>query len=211
MPPRRIAHPKRQRVARQLAKALAGLLVIFGVFALVQLQASHRAKGAAAAAAAGGGGAAARGGTGAVAAAGAAQESKGSSSTSGSSTSSSGSAGGSTSSSTTSSGSKSSGSGSGGRKGSAGGGSAAAKPREWREAELYSRCGDTCGEHANNGVCDEGWRLPEGGAEAVEVLCDPGTDCTDCGIWPHMGDPRAADAWRPVREIRERNVSPCPA
>ena len=53
----------------------------------------------------------------------------------------------------------------------------------WDEESVeVALCGNTCAA-ANNGVCDEG-RLPDYGAVAaggLMVLCDPGSDCADCG------------------------------
>lgn len=67
---------------------------------------------------------------------------------------------------------------------------AAAPPAAPRTA-----CTDSCAQ-SRNGVCDEGRSpLPTPGSPSIEVLCDLGTDCTDCGAWgghtwaaAHAGD-----------------------
>lgn len=74
-------------------------------------------------------------------------------------------------------------------------------------------CADTC-PHARDGVCQEG-RAGRGPAAAAaagdgtgpfEVLCDLGTDCSDCGPWRYIG-PIDGLAWDPVAELRGRGVA----
>lgn len=82
----------------------------------------------------------------------------------------------------------------------AGSGSAAAG------AGLVRICSDAC-PRAKNGVCDDG-RPGPGQAEAphqrFEVHCDLGTDCSDCGAFDA---PAAVANWRPVAEIRAKNIT----
>lgn len=49
---------------------------------------------------------------------------------------------------------------------------------------------------ANDGVCDDGrvkkkkaGEVPLTGADFAFVLCDLGTDCTDCGPWAPVVEP----------------------
>lgn len=80
-----------------------------------------------------------------------------------------------------------------------------------RVGGIKTVCEDTCPGHANNGVCDDG-RPSLSSKEKVEqaaislVLCDLGTDCGDCGPWVHTNTDEA-DSWRPIQEIRAKNVS----
>ncbi|GMH44326.1 hypothetical protein BSKO_12260 [Bryopsis sp. KO-2023] len=45
--------------------------------------------------------------------------------------------------------------------------------------EVRQVCADTC-ESARNGVCEDG---SEANEREIKVLCDLGTDCSDCGPW----------------------------
>ncbi|EFN60043.1 hypothetical protein CHLNCDRAFT_133271 [Chlorella variabilis] len=74
------------------------------------------------------------------------------------------------------------------------------------------KCEDSCAGFTRNGVCNEGratvqnaWsrqRVEQDPANAaLEVLCDLGTDCGDCGPWLHTATD-AALKWRPIKEIR---------
>ncbi len=83
---------------------------------------------------------------------------------------------------------------------------------------LRRECSDTC-PHARDGKCQEG--RPGGPREATRpeasgpaegdqgpwaVLCDLGTDSTDCGCWDSFGTAEAM-AWTPVKDIMDHNVS----
>ncbi|KAG1678984.1 hypothetical protein FOA52_013047 [Chlamydomonas sp. UWO 241] len=54
------------------------------------------------------------------------------------------------------------------------------------EAVVSTLCSDTCAK-AKDGVCDDGRvtkKFPgDAGAKGTPVLCDMGTDCSDCGTW----------------------------
>lgn len=75
-------------------------------------------------------------------------------------------------------------------------------------------CGNTCAA-ANNGVCDEGRladysAVPLGG---VPVLCDPGSDCADCG--PFKFNATGVDASyepdTPIKRLTAQKVLCCAA
>lgn len=57
-------------------------------------------------------------------------------------------------------------------------------------AGVKTVCEDTCPGHAKNGVCNDGRPTPENdqtdSMTIFEVLCDLGTDCSDCGPWVRM-------------------------
>jgi hypothetical protein len=76
-------------------------------------------------------------------------------------------------------------------------------------AGVKTVCEDSCPGRAGDGVCNEG--RPHAKADAppeklaiLEVHCDLGTDCSDCGPWVHSNTD-ASDAWRPIQEIRAKN------
>lgn len=76
----------------------------------------------------------------------------------------------------------------------------------WVELSL---CSDTC-PAAQDGVCQEGrrsmHRSGSGSADGpLEVLCDLGTDCFDCGPWQYTG-PEEASRWTPIRDIMAKQV-----
>ncbi|KAL4427805.1 hypothetical protein ABPG75_001894 [Micractinium tetrahymenae] len=74
-------------------------------------------------------------------------------------------------------------------------------------ARVKTVCEDTCPGHAKNGVCNEGRPTPDkdesDSLTIFEVLCDLGTDCSDCGPWVH-NNTDASDSWRPIQEIRDK-------
>ena len=62
-------------------------------------------------------------------------------------------------------------------------------------------CEDTCPGHARNGVCNDGRPTPDkdetDSMTIFEVLCDLGTDCSDCGPWVSTAPARLP--WAPRR------------
>ncbi|KAL4449442.1 hypothetical protein ABPG77_007086 [Micractinium sp. CCAP 211/92] len=74
-------------------------------------------------------------------------------------------------------------------------------------ARVKTVCEDTCPGHAKNGVCNDGRPTPEkdqtDSMTIFEVLCDLGTDCSDCGPWVH-NNTDASDSWQPIKEIRDK-------
>jgi len=70
-------------------------------------------------------------------------------------------------------------------------------------------CADTC-ESANNGVCDEGRRTDWAGVprDGVQVLCDLGTDCADCGPYKFnvSGNGSSFKADMPIKRLRTQNI-----
>ncbi|KDD75446.1 hypothetical protein H632_c682p1, partial [Helicosporidium sp. ATCC 50920] len=75
----------------------------------------------------------------------------------------------------------------------------------------WHQCDNSC-PTARDGVCNEG-RPAEGedpiafGLQRVNVTCDLGTDCADCGPWHFYGRTDWARDWHPVADLRARNVS----
>eukprot|EP00884_Botryococcus_braunii_P020609 jgi/Botrbrau1/7231/Bobra.0021s0016.1 len=65
----------------------------------------------------------------------------------------------------------------------------------------HSVCSNTC-PHALNGVCNDGR------SGAGRVLCDMGTDCSDCGAWSLQlpASRRAAPLWEPITYLRDRGI-----
>ncbi len=84
----------------------------------------------------------------------------------------------------------------------------AAQPTPWEgPLKKLTLCSDEC-VHAKDNVCQEG--RPKKGTQVVsgsgyDVLCDLGTDCSDCGAWEFEG-PEVAAQWRPVAEVKKKNV-----
>lgn len=80
----------------------------------------------------------------------------------------------------------------------------------WEQGQTeMALCSDSCAA-AKNGVCDEGrgtaW--PPEPYEGLQVLCDLGTDCADCGPWRFnaTGDASSFQADMPIKRLRSKNV-----
>ena len=80
----------------------------------------------------------------------------------------------------------------------------------WEEETTeMALCGNTC-VAANNGVCDEG-RLADYSAvpaAGLPVLCDPGTDCADCGPFKFnaTGGDASYQADLPIKRLTSSKV-----
>lgn len=74
--------------------------------------------------------------------------------------------------------------------------SASASAAASARARVKTVCEDSCPGQAKNGVCNDGRPTPDkdqtDSMTIFEVLCDLGTDCSDCGPWVRA--PHAAQA-----------------
>ena len=75
---------------------------------------------------------------------------------------------------------------------------------DWADEEI---CSDTC-PYSRDGVCQEGRADVNGtdsGTGPYQVMCDLGTDCSDCGAWRYVG-PRKFLKWSPVKDLMKKKV-----
>lgn len=74
----------------------------------------------------------------------------------------------------------------------------------WLHSADVAWCDDSC-PFSNNGNCDDGRSVP--GKDKVEnILCDLGTDCSDCGEW-RLTAPISWKVEHPIEMLRQKNVS----